>query len=63
MVSHADCVTFGLGKSTYARCGIVVNVTPFEPEWEGYVTNRGARLKALRRKGLELAGTQGFEPQ
>jgi len=27
-----------LGKSTYARCGIVVNVTPLEPEWEGYVT-------------------------
>ncbi len=27
-----------LGKSTYARCGIIVNVTPLEPEWEGYVT-------------------------
>lgn len=27
-----------LGKSTYARCGIVINVTPLEPEWEGYVT-------------------------
>jgi dCTP deaminase len=27
-----------IGKSTYARCGIIVNVTPFEPEWEGYVT-------------------------
>ena len=27
-----------LGKSTYARCGLIVNVTPFEPEWEGYVT-------------------------
>ena len=27
-----------MGKSTYARCGIIVNVTPFEPEWEGYVT-------------------------
>ncbi|MEE8404720.1 MAG: dCTP deaminase, partial [candidate division Zixibacteria bacterium] len=27
-----------LGKSTYARCGVVVNVTPFEPEWEGYAT-------------------------
>jgi dCTP deaminase len=27
-----------LGKSTYARCGIIVNVTPFEPEWEGYAT-------------------------
>jgi dCTP deaminase len=27
-----------LGKSTYARCGIVVNITPLEPEWEGYIT-------------------------
>ena len=27
-----------VGKSTYARCGIITNVTPFEPEWEGYVT-------------------------
>ena len=27
-----------LGKSTYARCGIIVNVTPFEPGWEGHVT-------------------------
>jgi dCTP deaminase len=31
-------ITVCLGKSTYARCGIIVNVTPFEPEWEGYVT-------------------------
>jgi dCTP deaminase len=31
-------ITLCLGKSTYARCGIIVNVTPFEPEWEGYVT-------------------------
>ena len=33
-----DVLTVCLGKSTYARCGIIVNVTPFEPEWEGYVT-------------------------
>jgi dCTP deaminase len=33
-----DILTVTFGKSTYARCGIVVNVTPFEPEWEGYVT-------------------------
>ncbi|GAB4570901.1 MAG: dCTP deaminase [Anaerolineae bacterium] len=33
-----NVLTVCLGKSTYARCGIVVNVTPFEPEWEGYVT-------------------------
>jgi len=31
-------LTVCVGKSTYARCGIIVNVTPFEPEWEGYVT-------------------------
>jgi dCTP deaminase len=33
-----NILTVCLGKSTYARCGILVNVTPFEPEWEGYVT-------------------------
>jgi len=33
-----NILTICLGKSTYARCGIIVNVTPFEPEWEGYVT-------------------------
>lgn len=33
-----DIVTIAFGKSTYARCGIFVNITPFEPEWEGYVT-------------------------
>ena len=31
-------LTVCLGKSTYARCGIIINVTPFEPEWEGFVT-------------------------
>ncbi|MCD5411729.1 dCTP deaminase [Thermodesulfovibrionales bacterium] len=33
-----DVMVICLGKSTYARCGIVVNVTPLEPEWEGHVT-------------------------
>ena len=33
-----DVLVVCLGKSTYARCGLVVNVTPLEPEWEGYVT-------------------------
>lgn len=33
-----NVLTICLGKSTYARCGIIINVTPFEPEWEGYVT-------------------------
>lgn len=31
-------LTICIGKSTYARCGLIVNVTPFEPEWEGFVT-------------------------
>lgn len=33
-----DVLVICLGKSTYARCGIIVNVTPLEPEWEGHVT-------------------------
>src|SRR5664280_1918384 len=33
-----DVLSICVGKSTYARCGIIVNVTPFEPEWEGFVT-------------------------
>lgn len=33
-----DILAICLGKSTYARCGIIINVTPLEPEWEGYVT-------------------------
>jgi dCTP deaminase len=33
-----NIITICLGKSTYARCGVIVNVTPFEPEWEGYAT-------------------------
>jgi dCTP deaminase len=33
-----NVITICVGKSTYARCGIIVNVTPFEPEWEGFAT-------------------------
>ncbi|MBN1518280.1 dCTP deaminase [Candidatus Sumerlaeota bacterium] len=33
-----NVITITQGKSTYARCGVVVNITPFEPEWEGHVT-------------------------
>lgn len=33
-----EILTIAFGKSTYARCGVLVNVTPFEPEWEGFVT-------------------------
>jgi dCTP deaminase len=33
-----EIITVAFGKSTYARCGVMVNITPFEPEWEGFVT-------------------------
>lgn len=33
-----NVIAFCIGKSTYARCGVIVNVTPFEPGWQGYVT-------------------------
>ncbi|TNF55502.1 dCTP deaminase [bacterium] len=33
-----DIIVICLGKSTYARCGVIINVTPLEPEWEGHVT-------------------------
>jgi len=33
-----NVLTICLGKSSYARCGIIINITPFEPEWEGFVT-------------------------
>ncbi len=33
-----NIITICFGKSTYARCGVIINVTPFEPEWEGFVT-------------------------
>jgi len=60
-----NVLTICLGKSTYARCGIIVNVTPFEPEWEGYVTlefsnthrcrRRSTRGKAARRSSSSKA--------
>lgn len=40
-------LTICFGKSTYARCGILANVTPFEPEWEGYVTMHISNLTPL----------------
>jgi dCTP deaminase len=43
-------LTICLGKSTYARCGIIVNVTPFEPEWEGYVTLEFSNTTTLPAK-------------
>jgi dCTP deaminase len=42
-------ITLCVGKSTYARCGIIVNVTPFEPEWEGYVTLEIGRASCRER--------------
>ena len=45
-----DILTITFGKSTYARSGIIVNVTPFEPEWEGYVTISIANLTPVPAK-------------
>src|SRR5688572_31300841 len=45
-----NVLTICLGKSTYARCGIIVNVTPLEPEWEGHVTLRFSNTTPLPAK-------------
>ena len=61
-------LTVCLGKSTYARCGIIVNVTPFEPEWEGFVTLEISNTTPLPAKiyaneGLcQILFFQGDEP-
>jgi dCTP deaminase len=47
-----DVLTVCVGKSTYARCGLIVNVTPFEPEWEGYVTLEISNTTPLPAEGL-----------
>jgi dCTP deaminase len=63
-----DILTVCLGKSTYARCGIIVNVTPFEPEWEGTVTLEISNTTPLPAKiyaneGLaQVLFFQGDEP-
>ncbi len=44
------------GKSTYARCGIVVNVTPLEPEWEGFITIALANVSSVPVKVYSLEG-------
>lgn len=57
-------LTICFGKSTYARCGILVNVTPFEPEWEGYVTVEISNTTPLPAKiyaGEGLAQVLFFE--
>ena len=45
-----NVLTLCLGKSTYARCGIIVNVTPLEPEWEGHVTREFSNSTPLPAK-------------
>jgi len=63
-----DVLTVCLGKSTYARCGIIVNVTPFEPEWEGHVTLEISNTTPLPAKIYSNEGIaqvlffQGDEP-
>ena len=42
-----DIITIAFGKSTYARCGVFVNITPFEPEWEGFVTLSIANITSI----------------
>ena len=63
-----DVLTVCVGKSTYARCGIIVNVTPFEPEWEGFVTleisnSTPLPAKIYSNEGLcQILFFQGDEP-
>ena len=47
-------LTICLGKSTYARCGIIVNVTPLEPEWEGHVTLEFSNTTPLPAKFMRM---------
>jgi dCTP deaminase len=54
-----NVLTVCLGKSTYARCGIIVNVTPFEPEWEGYVTLEFSNTTPLPAK---IYANEGIAP-
>jgi dCTP deaminase len=59
-----NVLTMCIGKSTYARCGIIVNVTPFEPEWEGFVTLEISNTTPLPAKiyaGEGLAQVVFFE--
>jgi len=59
-----NVVTLTSGKSTYARCGVIVNVTPFEPEWQGYVTisiSNTASVPARVHAGEGIAQVLFFE--
>lgn len=51
-----NIMTICVGKSTYARCGIIVNVTPFEPEWEGFVTLEISNTTPLPAKIYSFEG-------
>lgn len=51
-----NVLTICVGKSTYARCGIIVNVTPFEPEWEGFVTLEISNTTPLPAKIYSFEG-------
>ena len=51
-----DALVICLGKSTYARCGIILNVTPFEPEWEGICDHRDIQHDAAARQNLRQRG-------
>ena len=55
-----DILTICLGKSTYARCGIIVNVTPLEPEWEGHVTLEFSNSTPLPAKVYANEGVAQF---
>ena len=55
-----NVLTVCLGKSTYARCGIIVNVTPLEPEWEGHVTLEFSNTTPLPAKIYANEGVSQF---
>ena len=55
-----DVLTICVGKSTYARCGIIVNVTPLEPGWEGYVTLEFSNTTPLPAKIYANEGVAQF---
>ena len=56
----SDVLVICLGKSTYARCGIIVNVTPLEPGWEGYVTLEFSNTTPLPAKIYANEGVAQF---
>jgi len=55
-----DTLVICLGKSTYARCGVIVNVTPLEPEWEGHVTLEFSNTTPLPAKIYANEGAAQF---